>query len=156
MSREGSIDSFAFSAKSQHTCYNASYINYFLTSLLTHANPRPSTISPASFLFVSFATINDHRSTFSDGVARISARSLFIGVEQDMLIPSSELSSLADAINASGQRRAEFVELSSIFGHDAFLKETDHIGRILRQHLENGLERELADELVHNTHANSP
>lgn len=73
-----------------------------------------------------------------------------------MLIPSTELASLADAINASGERRAEFRELSSVFGHDAFLKESEHIGRLLRAHLEVGLERQLADELVHNTHANSP
>ena len=73
-----------------------------------------------------------------------------------MLIPAAELASLAEAINSTGERRAEFRELSSIFGHDAFLKESEHLGRFLRTHLEEGLERELADELVHNTHANSP
>ena len=94
--------------------------------------------------------------TFSDGAARISAQTLLVGVKQDMLIPAVELASLSDAINASGERRAEFRELSSIFGHDAFLKEPEQLGRMLRDFLESGLERQLADELVHNTHANSP
>lgn len=74
-----------------------------------------------------------------------------------MLIPSAELESLANLINnSSGEARAEFKEISSIFGHDAFLKEAGQFGRLLRGFLESGLERELADELVHNTHSNSP
>ena len=82
---------------------------------------------------------------------------MLIGIKQDMLIQPSELQTLADTINkAHGKNTAKFRELSSVFGHDAFLKEPELIGTMMREHLEAGLERELADELIHNTDTNSP
>ena len=42
------------------------------------------------------------------------------------------------------------------YGHDAFLKEATWLGGLVRQHLEEGLERELADEEALNTGTNAP
>jgi hypothetical protein len=43
-----------------------------------------------------------------------------------------------------------FKEMSSVYGHDAFLKEPGWLGPQIRAHLERGLEAELAGERVHN------
>jgi homoserine acetyltransferase len=99
----------------------------------------------------------DMRTTYAEGAGRISAEALLIGVKEDMLIPSAELKSLADIINKSRTREtAQFKEFSSIFGHDAFLKESELLGPMMREFLEAGLERQLADELVHNTDNSAP
>jgi homoserine O-acetyltransferase len=95
------------------------------------------------------------RKTYAEGASRIKASSLLIGVKQDMLIPSQELSKLAETMNQNGGA-ATFMEMDSEYGHDAFLKEFDWLGPRIRQHLEGGLELELAGERDINTGLNAP
>jgi homoserine acetyltransferase len=92
------------------------------------------------------------------------------GVKQDMLIPATELSSLAETINAAAAAAAPaasngggprvppatYLEMDSAFGHDAFLKEFDWLGGHIRRHLEAGLEAELEAEAQHTTGTNAP
>jgi len=93
--------------------------------------------------------------TFEAAAAGIAADSLLVGVQQDMLTPAAELRKLAKAIRAGGGS-ARFKELSSEFGHDAFLKEFDAMGPLLRAHLERGIEHELGLEEVHTTGLSQP
>lgn len=63
--------------------------------------------------------------------ARVSARTLLIGIRSDILFPPSHVSATADAIAACGGA-ARYWELNSPHGHDAFLKEFERLDAILR------------------------
>jgi homoserine O-acetyltransferase len=58
------------------------------------------------------------------GIRRIKAKGLVIGVDRDALIPIDEQRSVAGILREAG-RDVRFEQLSSPFGHDAFLKEFD-------------------------------
>jgi homoserine acetyltransferase len=77
-------------------------------------------------------------STFSEGVLRIGSaartRLLFIASQFDMLIPASELQSLAQLLQAHG-RNATYLSCPSVFGHDAFLLDTPWFAPRLRAFL---------------------
>ncbi|MCC6313087.1 MAG: hypothetical protein IT337_03675 [Thermomicrobiales bacterium] len=57
-------------------------------------------------------------------LARLNAPVLLIGVRSDWLFPPEPIRALHDRIIALG-KHAEYVELDSPHGHDAFLKEWD-------------------------------
>lgn len=80
---------------------------------------------PEAFLQLS-ASIDLHR---VDPTA-IELPTAVVAVLEDQLVPAAHLRELAEALP-----RGELVELSSIFGHDAFLKETDHLDALLGQRL---------------------
>jgi homoserine O-acetyltransferase len=65
---------------------------------------------------------------------RILAPTLLLGVREDLLIPISLLSEYA----ARGGDKCRLVEISSSYGHDAFLKEEAAVGALLREALEAG------------------
>lgn len=73
-------------------------------------------------------------STYADGVLRIACPTYIIGVDRDLLIPPSEQQHLAHLLENHG-RRVKFELLSSIYGHDAFLKEYDWFGPRVRDYL---------------------
>ena len=58
------------------------------------------------------------------------AHALVVGVESDMLFPIGEQQSLARAFEASGTP-TRFAPLPCIEGHDAFLVDTEHFGRVI-------------------------
>ena len=58
--------------------------------------------------------------------ARITIPATFVGVESDQLIPAAHIEALANAVPAG-----EFQCLSSIYGHDAFLKEDSAVATII-------------------------
>jgi len=72
------------------------------------------------------ASIDRHRADPS----RIRAASLFIAVRSDRLVPAADIRRAAGA--APGAR---FCEIESLYGHDAFLKETAAIGPIVEDFL---------------------
>ena len=133
-----------------------------------HSAPPPSTIVlPLQHFFVQYLLLSkcmdlqdlgdgfDGRTTYAEGASRITADTLLIGVQQDALIPPSELSMLADTIVSAGGS-TEFMLMDSIYGHDAFLKEVEWLGPRVRAHLEKGLEQVLEEERVINTGINAP
>lgn len=76
--------------------------------------------------------------TLSDSVDRhrvepqkIRAASLFIGAASDRLVPTGDMRRLAGAVAGSS-----LIEIDSLYGHDAFLKEAGVIGPRIRQFLE--------------------
>lgn len=106
--------------------------NWEVESYLTYAGKK-FVYDANSYLLLSVAMdLHDlgdgaaGRSSFADGAACIAAggatRALLVGVSQDTLIPAQESKCLADAINAAVPGSAEYMELDSPLGHDAFLK----------------------------------
>jgi homoserine O-acetyltransferase len=65
-----------------------------------------------------------HRPSLEAGIRRIKAKGLIIGVDRDALIPIDEQELVARVLRENGGD-VRFEVLSSIFGHDAFLKEFD-------------------------------
>lgn len=72
------------------------------------------------------------RSSVQDALSRIKARTLCIGFDTDLLIPEIEQRELADGIHHS-----EHVCIESLFGHDAFLIESERIGTEVKQFLKS-------------------
>jgi homoserine O-acetyltransferase/O-succinyltransferase len=60
--------------------------------------------------------------SLEEGILRIRAKGLIIGVDHDALTPLEEQRALAQVLRGAG-RDVRLEVLSSIFGHDAFLKE---------------------------------
>jgi homoserine O-acetyltransferase len=57
-----------------------------------------------------------------------------MGISSDLLYPSYQSREIVDAVNAAGGD-AEYVELDSPHGHDAFLLELDQVGEALTKFL---------------------
>jgi homoserine O-acetyltransferase/O-succinyltransferase len=60
--------------------------------------------------------------SLKDGLLRIKAKGLVVGVDRDALIPPEEQRAVFATLRAA-EREVRFELLSSVFGHDAFLKE---------------------------------
>jgi homoserine acetyltransferase len=61
-------------------------------------------------------------------------RALVVGVEEDLLFPVEQQRTVASALRAAGID-TEYVELSSPYGHDAFLTEERLFGPLLARFL---------------------
>jgi homoserine O-acetyltransferase/O-succinyltransferase len=62
-----------------------------------------------------------------EALHRITARTLVIGIDSDILFPVTEQKFLAENIPM-----AEYVEVTSLYGHDGFLVEFDQLDSILK------------------------
>ncbi len=71
--------------------------------------------------------IGRNRNSIEDALAQISANTVIIGFESDLLIPVKEQQFLAKHIP-----NADYFEIKSIYGHDAFLIEHEHIRKAIR------------------------
>ena len=67
---------------------------------------------------------------------RIRTPTTIVGVREDQLVPLADLRALAARLGSPSR----LVEISSIFGHDAFLKEAGQLGPIFRDCLESSHE----------------
>jgi homoserine O-acetyltransferase len=70
-------------------------------------------------------------SSASEAFSRIRARLSFVGISTDWLFPPGEVRSFAEAIRAAGVQ-ADYREMTSDHGHDAFLAEQAELVRLLR------------------------
>ena len=66
----------------------------------------------------------------SEAFSRIRARLSFVGISSDWLFPAETVRELAEAIRAAGAR-ADYREMTSAHGHDAFLAEQADLVRLL-------------------------
>jgi len=66
-----------------------------------------------------------------DVYGRIRAELIFIGISSDVLFPAESVRALAESIRAAGVR-AEYREMVSSHGHDAFLAEQPELVRLLQ------------------------
>ena len=74
--------------------------------------------------------VGRNRESIESALNSISARTLVVGIDSDQLFPPSEQEFLSDNINGS-----IFTTISSDFGHDGFLIETEKLGKILKDFL---------------------
>lgn len=79
--------------------------------------------------------VADGRASERAALAAIRARVLTLGIRSDWLFPPDEVRDLARAIAVVGGD-ARYRELDSPHGHDAFLKEWDLLGHLLRDFLD--------------------
>jgi homoserine O-acetyltransferase len=87
-------------------------------------------MTPERFLSLS-GSIDRHRST----PEKITAPALLIGADSDQLVLPSQMESLAARLAGP----VELHMLSSIYGHDMFLKEAERIGQIVKPFLDKPL-----------------
>ena len=78
-----------------------------------------------------YVTLSDSIDRHRADLTKITAQSLVIAADSDRLAPLADLKRLAAALKGAG-----FIQISSLYGHDAFLKETDVIGPHLKKFLE--------------------
>ncbi len=73
-----------------------------------------------------------------DGLAGLNHPTLVLGVASDILFPAWQQREIADTLRAGGNQHVEHVELGediSLFGHDTFLLDLEHIGGNVREFL---------------------
>jgi homoserine O-acetyltransferase len=89
---------------------------------------------PLTYLYLTYAMdlhdISYNRGRMPDVLAGIKSRVLCIGIDTDMLYPSSEQRALAEMIP-----NAVYYELHSMHGHDAFLIEHKILNDVIKQFL---------------------
>ena len=68
-----------------------------------------------------------NRNTYREILGGVRSPVLVIGIDSDMLYPTEEQKELADLLPA-----AEYAEITSPYGHDAFLIEFEQINRLVR------------------------
>lgn len=71
------------------------------------------------------------RGDLSNVLATINAKTLCVGISSDVLYPAEEQRGLAELIPD-----AQYAEIHSVHGHDAFLMEYDQLTRILNGFLD--------------------
>jgi homoserine O-acetyltransferase/O-succinyltransferase len=79
----------------------------------------------------------DHGGSLALGFAKTKARFCIISFDSDWLYPTAESRNIVHALHAAG-RAASFVELSSPFGHDAFLLDAPEMNRVIDGFLRAG------------------
>ncbi len=78
-----------------------------------------------------YVTLSDSIDRHRVDPAKIAAQSLIIASDSDRLTPIGDLKRLADGVAG-----AQFIEIPSVYGHDAFLKNTDLIGPHVKKFFE--------------------
>jgi homoserine O-acetyltransferase len=89
---------------------------------------------PNSYLYLSRAMdwfdIAEHGDSISDGMSKIDVKkALVVGVTTDILFPSRQQKEIADVM------RADYVEIDSVNGHDAFLIDDEHFSPVVKNFL---------------------
>ena len=80
-----------------------------------------------------FLCLSESIDLHSVDAARIGVATTVVGVREDQLVPLADLRALCARLAS----RAQLVEISSIYGHDAFLKEAGQLEPVFRNCLEN-------------------
>jgi homoserine O-acetyltransferase len=65
-------------------------------------------------------------------LASLKVKTLLIGIDSDILFPTAELKFMLNNIPNS-----QYAELSSVFGHDGFLLESEQLSIIIRRFFDN-------------------
>lgn len=78
-----------------------------------------------------YVTLSDSIDRHAVDPARIGARALFIAVSEDRLVPAADTRRLAE-----GAPNARYAEISSLYGHDAFLKEHAVLSPLIKSFIE--------------------
>jgi homoserine O-acetyltransferase len=76
-------------------------------------------------------------SSLEEAFERIRAEMLFVGISSDWLFPARDVEATAEVAAKAGAK-AKYVEMESINGHDAFLKDWDEFNAAISPFLERG------------------
>jgi homoserine O-acetyltransferase len=114
--------------------------DFQVESYLVHQGDRfVDRFDANSYLYLAKAMdlfdLGDGASSYDEGVARIRARSLLVGVTTDLLFPIHQTEEVARILREWG-RDCRFIRLDSVYGHDAFLIEIERFGRVIRGFLD--------------------
>jgi len=80
--------------------------------------------------------VGRHRHSIPEALRRVRTKTLVVGIDSDQLFPPSEQKYLAHHIPG-----AEYAEISSSYGHDGFLVETEKLSAILDDFLFNNFKK---------------
>eukprot|EP00123_Amoebidium_parasiticum_P015442 comp22974_c0_seq1/m.36531 comp22974_c0_seq1/g.36531 ORF comp22974_c0_seq1/g.36531 comp22974_c0_seq1/m.36531 type:complete len:446 (-) comp22974_c0_seq1:960-2297(-) len=80
--------------------------------------------------------------SLEDGLARIKAPTLILGVQSDILIPCWQQKEIAMKMKMGGHKAVTFYELDTIYGHDTFLLDVRNVGAAVKGHLEHGVTKD--------------
>jgi len=88
-----------------------------------------------SYLYITramdyFDLAEEHGGRLANAFCGVQARFCLVSFDTDWLYPTAESRSIVHALNASGAA-ASFVELSSPYGHDAFLLDSPELNRVV-------------------------
>lgn len=83
------------------------------------------------------------RTSIEQSLKEITARTLVIGISNDLLFPVSEQQFLANTIND-----AHFKSIESFYGHDGFLLEYDQINKAINSFLQQTQKTDLKKQLI--------
>ena len=95
-----------------------------------------------SYLYITramdyFDLAEEHGGRLANAFRGTGTRFCLVSFDTDWLYPTTESRAIVHALNAAGAR-ASFVELSSPFGHDAFLLESPELERVVAGFLRAG------------------
>lgn len=95
-----------------------------------------------SYLYITraldyFDLAEEHGGLLANAFAGTRTRFCVVSFDTDWLYPTAESRSIVHALHAAGAE-ASFVELSSPFGHDAFLLDAPELNRVVSGFLGNG------------------
>ena len=115
-------------------------VDFQVESYLAHQGDKfVRTYDANSYLYVSKAMdlfdLGEGQPTYEEGVGRIRARALIVGVPTDLLFPISLQQEIAEILISRG-RDARCLTLDSIYGHDSFLVEVEALTPELKGFLE--------------------
>lgn len=115
--------------------------DFLIESYLDHQGEQFCTkYDPNSLLYISKAMdtfdLGDGAESFEEGVARITCRTLIIGVQSDLLFPVFQQKEITNILRDAG-RRVTYYELDALYGHDTFLIDVQNIGSAIKGHLEH-------------------
>jgi homoserine O-acetyltransferase len=107
------------------------YLNYQGDKLARRFDPN-------SYLYLTRAMdshdLGRNRGNYEDGLRRITAPTLMVGIRSDILFPAYLVREVSDLLCQLG-RDGRYVELDSPNGHDAFLNDTAHLGKAIHAFL---------------------
>ena len=108
--------------------------DFKVISYLAHQGKKFSNRFDAQCYFVLLNTLDTHNlergfNSMSEAVKKIQADVLVLGIDTDLLIPIQEQKDIHRHLSQS-----TYAEIKSIYGHDAFLIETDQIKQIISSH----------------------
>ena len=108
--------------------------NYRAASYQRHQGEKlRKRFSKESYFMLSKAMDSHHlgrgRNSVENALSQITAETLVIGIDSDILFPVSEQKFLAEHI-----KNAKLEVISSLYGHDGFLIETEEISTLLKKH----------------------
>lgn len=123
----------------QHEATDESYDNFKASSYQNYQGEKMTKrFNAFSYWTISKAmdsqNVGRGRGGVEKALHRIKAKSLFLGIDNDILFPSVEQKFLADKV-----RGAVYSEIDSVYGHDGFLLEFDKLTVAINNFYSNSL-----------------